>query len=796
MESARLQRLITRISKLVVSSRSFLSRCGGWRLGVDRTMPDARAGIFRSKLGGLILLSIFFLHLEAGPSFAQDGSPGARGVTATGFPENGVFEGSSFDSVQMNNGNLHLQIPFKCVPGRGQNHCYVYSYDNRGWYYHGTTLPNGGTIVNPRPEGGNSMQWRLPLNEMNYLVSRNIQNDVVCKESQGVQYYGAVFSNYVLFEPDGTKHGFYTGEMGPIGPQCNGHVSGRFYSTDGSGWVMDINDGMVIRAISSTGTQVIFQESTQGENGRPVKIVDRNGNETTDSTDSAGRAVPRFTTDPITRNSTFAYTDSQGSARNIAVSYVSVPVQTQLCPFQTNFGCTNEYHSAWKQPQTIQLPNGLAYQFSYEQNQYGEPNSVTLPTGGAITWTWGGLDQGGRKVTSRTVTSNGQSATWSYSWGTASFAGPWQNSMVDPAGNETVYTCQNIESGFGADGDDPSCSITKVQYYSGLATAGNLLKTVQTDYGGSSTPLPIRETVTLHDTNQVSKVETDWDSLSVGQPAPYFTWRNPTERREYDWGNGTPGSLIRRTHYNYLHLTNPAYQDQNLADLPTSMAVYDGSGNIVAQTQTFYDDSGSNPWGLPYMQADLGNATAHDSGFGPGYLLRGNAPRVQSWLSTSTNWLTNYNGYDDLGNLVSTTDALGHSTRYNYSDRWANTGCVPAGANTQAYVTEVSNALGQNSRTAYYPCTGLVQARQNQNDIDAGRNGVTFTYDLMDRPLTTSFPDGGQTSLDYHNDTLPLMVTKTTAIRSDMNLVSSTVADGLGRPIQTSVDSDPQGVDY
>jgi RHS repeat-associated protein len=795
MESARLQRLITRISQLVVSSRSFLSRCGGWHPGVDRTMPDARAGIFRSKLGGLILLSIFFLHLEAGPSFAQDGSPGARGVTATGFPENGVFEGSSFDSVQMNNGNLHLQIPFKCVPGRGQNHCYVYSYDNRGWYYHGTTLPSGGTIVNPRPEAGNSMQWRLPLNEMNYLVRRNIQNDVVCNESQGQPIYGAVFSNYVLFEPDGTQHGFYTGEIGPIGPQCNGHVSGRFYSTDGSGWVMDINDGMVIRAISKTGTQVIFQESTQAQVGIPVKIVDRNGNEITDSTDSAGRAVPRFTTDPITRDSTFAYTDSQGSARNIAVSYVSVPVHTQLCPFSTEFGCTNEYQSTWKQPQTIQLPNGLAYQFSYEQNQYGEPNSVTLPTGATITWTWGGLDQGGRKVTSRTVTSNGQSATWSYSWGTASFAGPWQNSMVDPAGNETVYTCQNIESGFSSEGD-PSCSITRVRYYSGLATAGNLLKTVQTDYGGSSTPLPIRETVTLHDTNQVSKVETDWDTLVVGQPAAYFTWRNPTERREYDWGNGAPGSLIRRTHYNYLHLTNQAYQDQNLADLPTGVTVYDGGGNIVAQTQTFYDDSGSNPWGLPYMQADLGNATAHDSGFGPGYLLRGNATRVQSWLSTSNSWLTTYNGYDDLGNLVSTTDALGHSTRYNYSDRWANTGCVPAGVNTQAYVTEVSNALGQKSRTAYYPCTGLVQASQNQNDIDAGRNGVTFTYDLMDRPLTTSFPDGGQTSLDYHNDTLPLRVTKTTAIRPDMNLVSSTVADGLGRPIQTSVDSDPQGVDY
>jgi len=203
-------------------------------------------------------------------------------------------------------------------------------------------------------------------------------------------------------------------------------------------------------------TLPVVSSSIQAQTGIPVKIVDRNGNEITDSTDSAGRAVPRFTTDPITRNSTFAYTDSQGSARNIAVSYVSVPVHTQLCPFSTEFGCTNEYQSNWKQPQTIQLPNGLAYQFSYEQNQYGEPNSVTLPTGATVTWTWGGLDQGGRKVTSRTVTSNGQSATWSYSWGTASFAGPWQNSMVDPAGNETVYTCQN------KDGKPTAASLKKL----------------------------------------------------------------------------------------------------------------------------------------------------------------------------------------------------------------------------------------------------------------------------------------------------------------------------------------------
>src|SRR5262249_3277522 len=150
-----------------------------------------------------------------------------------------------------------------------------------------------------------------------------------------------------------------------------------------------------------------------------------------------------------------------------------------LCPFSVEFGCTNEYHGTWRQPQKIQLPNGLTYQFTYEQNQYGEPNSVILPTGATISWTWGNLDQGGRKVTSRTVTSNGQSATWNYLWGAVVPGGTYQNSMVDPNNNETVYTCQDTLP-FG-DGDS-FCSIVKVQFYQGRASLGTLLKTVQTDY--------------------------------------------------------------------------------------------------------------------------------------------------------------------------------------------------------------------------------------------------------------------------------------------------------------------------
>jgi hypothetical protein len=495
-------------------------------------------------LGGLILdsartlrrvacvFSLAFCVIGGGLAFAQTDSPTANGVTANGFPENGVFEGSAFDSVQMNNGNLHLQIRFACVPGRGHTFCYVYSFDNRGWYYRGTILQNGGTVVNPWPELLNAMQWRLPLDAANFSVRRSVTTltqcgsgtygsdgcaknpevpagPIVCGTFADLPVYGTVYSNYVLFEPDGTKHGFWENQLGPYGQHCQTpNDSSRLYATDGSGWVIDQSNGIVSRAISKDGTQITFQDDGSAVWLSPQSVTDRNGN---DLLGADGRLFPSFTvTDPNTGASTFTYHDSDGTVRNINLTFVAVPVQTQLCQFSVEFGCRNEYHYSFSQPSIIQLPNGQTYQFAYEQNQYGEPNSVTLPTGATISWAWGSLDQGGRRVTSRTVTVNGQTSTWNYFWGTIVGGGTWQNSMVDPNGDETVYTCQDIPSGFPGEDGDPSCTIVKVQYYQGRAATGTLLKTIATDYcasslntGNCSTPLPIRETTTLNGNNLV-----------------------------------------------------------------------------------------------------------------------------------------------------------------------------------------------------------------------------------------------------------------------------------------------------
>jgi len=71
----------------------------------------------------------FFGFVLAGSALAQD----VTNEGAVGFPVHGVFSGSEFESVQMNNGNLHIEIPLWTVRGRGLPVEMKMIYDNKGW---------------------------------------------------------------------------------------------------------------------------------------------------------------------------------------------------------------------------------------------------------------------------------------------------------------------------------------------------------------------------------------------------------------------------------------------------------------------------------------------------------------------------------------------------------------------------------------------------------------------------------------------------------------------------------------
>src|SRR6516165_10865348 len=61
----------------------------------------------------------------------------------TGFPDNGVFDGDDFESVQLNNLNLHIEIPVWGTKGRGPGAWAKYVYDGNNWYYKTVCSPHG-----------------------------------------------------------------------------------------------------------------------------------------------------------------------------------------------------------------------------------------------------------------------------------------------------------------------------------------------------------------------------------------------------------------------------------------------------------------------------------------------------------------------------------------------------------------------------------------------------------------------------------------------------------------------------
>ena len=187
-----------------------------------------------------------------------------------------------------------------------------------------------------------------------------------------------------------------------------------------------------------------------------------------------------------------------------------------------------------------------------------------------------------------------------------------------------------------------------------------------------------------------------------------------------------------------------------------------------------------------------GGAPQHDATYTTSFTFRGNVSRVKRWRNTDGALLATTYTYDDLGNIVSISDPLTHTSTFDYADSWSGTGCPPP-SNSHTYITTFTNALTQQTKRTYFPCTGLLQARKDPNDIAAARAGTTYTYDLFGRVTQKSLPDGGQANNSY-NDVPPVTQTSATKINGSLNLVSVATQDGLGRVVNTQITSDPDGI--
>jgi RHS repeat-associated protein len=656
------------------------------------------------------------------------------------------------------------------------------------------------------------------------------------------------YAVFVLTLGDGSQHNFanqavcagYTTQLGTFSyPRLNIPVTD---SQDASFIRLDTTNASDIVAHLKDGTQIHFNMNLQIAKTipstlaqGPFKILDNEGNAITfiwnangaSITDTVGRTITLASSSNGT-STTISYKDSNGNSQSILLAYSSFAYSyTANLPANSGPG-----PGSFQQLSSITLPTGLSYTFQYNST-VGELSKITYPTGGYTRYDFGTFtnywvfsgDQSAntpadfRELTARHVCrsalgscSSEDTTTYSPTIDSTQTSNQYMN-VVDAANNLTRF---QFTFGTGSVPFATGREITRWSYTGPTATPSALLRTVQTDYDQGTTTtsnsLPIRVTTTLNDSGQVAKEELDYDSYTATAHSPgdpfgsvhTFSQHidNVIEKREYDFGSGSPGSLRRRTDYTWLK-TNPVNaQDYTttairILNRKTSQIVYDSASNQCrglsqACSQVTYEyDNYAATGGM-----NASGAVQHDPGFSTSYTTRGNVTTIKRWRNTDGAWLAATNQYDDAGNVIQVKDPLLHPMTFSYADSWGNNTCAPSGGSAAAYATSVTDAAGHVARSTYNSCSGAVAST-----TDVNSQATTLTYDAMGRTIQANSPGGGQTTKCYsdtsgstcYSASKPLKIVSTQKITASISAMATDVLDGLAREAQHQLNSDPQG---
>ena len=396
--------------------------------------------------------------------------------------------------------------------------------------------------------------------------------------------------------------------------------------------------------------------------------------------------------------------------------------------------------------QSIDLPNGQSYDFSYDTD--GRLQTLTLPTGGRIVY--GYFQPGGSThwfVHSRTVYPDGDTSgtsgeSWTFGYapgrpvGTPDAEGgptPATATVRDPTGAAMRhYFTDNLE--------------TKVETTTAVdpTTASiKILQTVEQIWENTRDNPRVKTVKVTLPNGKVRKVDYTYHSFTDSNNNT-VTYNNVIGEAYFDFGDGTNWTSLGTVSREFS--TSQTHLDKRLLRLATS-ETRDGD-----RTTYTYDDTG-NPTGM-------------------------------TRFATATATLTTSHIYDSLkpGNLIRSTDPGGHATAIVYTDRFSD----QMNRSSKAYPTKVTDHSGYWVETTYDYNTGL----PTKTVDSAGRTTAT-TYDKMNRPKKITVPDGGYVQYDY--DDTARTITKEVLVDALGNVGKQvTRLDKLGRVTQTEP-SDPEG---
>jgi RHS repeat-associated protein len=695
----------------------------------------------------------------------------ASGQVATGFPPFASYSGGP-DVVDNANGNVHINIPIFSRAGRGTSLSYALQYDTSVWTPYGA-----GGYYGAWGMSGGWLAGAFPLGRYNFNQVQECCPGVKCNPDQGTGTYYNQYSGWQYIDPNGTTHNFgmIVNDSSQLCPYGKGSFSETGATGDGSGLTMSVD-----ATPEATFVYDIHGNTYELQNSI---IEDRNGNETSWGSsiyDTLSSTTPALTISTSGNPATYTYNAPSGQA--------IFKAHYQTFTVRTNFGCSGvtEYGPTSQGLVTeIDLPDYNAtsnpnakYTFTYEATPgysgdvTGRLTSITLPSGGTITYSYSGGYNGitcadGSIATLSRTTPDG---TWTYAHSESGSA--WITLITDPLGNQTNMSFQGIYE-------------TERQIYQGSVSPSHLLATVFTCYNGTAPPCNNTAVGTITQ----KSVYLQWPSgLEAETNIFYNSLGLATEEDDYDYGSPSPGSLLRKVLTSYASLGN------YIADKPSSITIQNGSGTTIAETTYCYDEatpSGSTTCGATGPPTPTSGTPQHVAVTGS----RGNATTINTLISGST-FLATTTTYFDTGNPQTVSDVNNAQTTYNYSN--ANLTCG------NAFPTSVSEPLTL-SKSMTWNCSGAVLTQLT--DENGNNSSVSFTDPYYWRAASTTDQTGVVTNFCYGllSSSTGVCTANPSQVESTLNFNSNnstvdilTTVDGLGRmhvqqkrqsPSATSFDS-------
>jgi len=325
---------------------------------------------------GLWLAVALMMIFSARLSHAQDY------LSATGTPTFGMNIPVENGFINISNGDLHMEFTLASHKQRGTlqlNERLV--YDSRIW----KIVHNGSYYWQPTNVFNSNAGWRFFSGiEQGLQTSDTVDKDIPCDSNSpgAYTYWGHTTMSWT--DPAGTQHTFDAGWT-TISSDCtypNKQETTSGYATDGSGY--SIQASGTNDSPPSTFTICDSQGNVVDSQGA-ARIVDRFGNYW--SQDATGNLVDDLGRTPVvaTTNGNVTYYDvliAGGGRARYTATYAQIPIHTNFAQ-----SAVNEWSGTLNALQSLQLPDGSAYRFTYD-TAYGELISVTLPTGGTVSYQW------------------------------------------------------------------------------------------------------------------------------------------------------------------------------------------------------------------------------------------------------------------------------------------------------------------------------------------------------------------------------------------------------------------------